>query len=134
MSTIRPDHADQGLDSSPEGIGDDPLSLAFAACAPARGPRRCPVSAVPVDDDLVWITPVPAVQPGAARVSSPAALVHLSVLLAQDLAAAQGAALEAAFIEAELVDAAARAVAGYLDDLPDLPLVGEPFGGEEGTD
>jgi hypothetical protein len=32
------------------------------------------------------------------------------------------------------VDAAARAVAGYLDDLPDLPLVGEPFGGEEGTD
>ena len=32
------------------------------------------------------------------------------------------------------VDAAARAVAGYLEDLPDLPFVGEPFGGEEGTD
>ena len=54
--------------------------------------------------------------------------------LAQDLAAAQGAALETAFDEADLIDAAARAVAGYLDDLPDLPLVGEPFGGEEGTD
>ena len=43
-------------------------------------------------------------------------------------------ALETAFDEADLIDAAARAVAGYLDDLPDLPLVGEPFGGEEGTD
>ncbi len=40
----------------------------------------------------------------------------------------------AALDEAELIDAAARAVASYLEDLPDLPLVGEPFGGEEGTD
>lgn len=133
MSTIRR-HADHGPDPCPVGIGDDPLSLALDACAPARGPRCGPVAAVPVDDDLVWITPVPAVRPGAARASSPAALVHLSVLLAQDLAAAQGVPLAQAFMEAELVDAAARAVAGYLDDLPDLPLVGEPFGGEEGTD
>ena len=54
--------------------------------------------------------------------------------LAQDLAAARGAAPETAFDAADLIDAAARAVAGYLEDLPDLPLVGEPFGGEEGTD
>jgi hypothetical protein len=109
-------------------------SPALSACAPVRGPRRRPVAAVAVDDDLVWVLPMPAVEPGAARASSPAALVHLCVQLAQDLAAATGAALESAFTDAELVDAAARAVAGYLEDLPDLPFVGEPFGGEEGTD
>lgn len=106
----------------------------LSACAPVPGPRRRPVVAVAVDDDLIWVLPIPAVEPGAARASSPAALVHMCVQLAQDLAEANGAALEAAFFEAELVDAAARAIAGYLDDLPDLPLVGEPFGGEEGTD
>jgi hypothetical protein len=109
-------------------------SPAIRWCRPARGPRRRPVLAVVVDDDLVWVAPVPTAAIGAARRSSAAALVHLQVLLAQEHAAACGEALEAAFAEAELVDAAARAVAGYLDDLPDLPLVGEPFGGEEGTD
>ena len=106
----------------------------FFSCTPARGPRRRPVRPVAVDDELVWIVTVPLVDHASARPPSPAALVHLSVQLAQDLAAADGAALETAFDEADLIDAAARAVAGYLDDLPDLPLVGEPFGGEEGTD
>ena len=110
------------------------LALTVAACTPAPGPRRRPVAAVAVDDDLVWVTDVPAVPLGACRAPSPAALIHLCVRLAQDLADAGGLALESAFAEAELVDAAARAVAGYLDDLPDLPFVGEPFGGEEGTD
>jgi hypothetical protein len=104
------------------------------SCTPARGPRRLPVRSVAVDDELVWIVTVPLADQADARPASPAALVHLSVQLAQDLAAAQGAALETAFDEADLIDAAARAVAGYLEDLPDLPLVGEPFGGEEGTD
>ena len=113
---------------------DGGLALPVSACAPAPGPRRRPVAAVAVDDDLVWVTDVPAVPLGAVRAPSPASLVHLSVQLAQELAAARGLALETAFAEAELVDAAARAVAGYLDDLPDLPFVGEPFGGEEGTD
>jgi hypothetical protein len=92
------------------------------------------VVAVQVDDELVWVAPAPTAACGEARRSSPAALVHLHVLLAQEYAAACGEALEAALAEADLIDAAARAVAGYLDDLPDLPLVGEPFGGEEGTD
>lgn len=108
-------------------------SLSPTTCTPAPGPRRRPVTAVPVDDELVWVTVVPTLELAAARAPSPAALVHLWVQLAQDLADA-GGALESAFAEAELVDAAARAVAGYLDDLPDLPFVGEPFGGEEGTD
>ena len=118
----------------PSCLTVDHPSASLAACAPAAGPRRRPVSAVPVDDELIWVTAVPTVELAAARAPSPAALVHLSVRLAQQLAAVSGAALEATFAEAELVDAAARAVAGYLDDLPDLPLIGEPFGGEEGTD
>ncbi len=112
--------------------GGSPLSL--AGCTPVPGPCRRPVAAVAVDDELVWVTAVPTVAVGVARAPSPAAFVHLCVRLALDLAAAGGDALEAALTEADLVDAAARAVAGYLDDLPDLPLVGEPFGGEEGTD
>ena len=120
--------------------------LCLLSAVLARGPRpRLPPALRPggragdrvvrglVDDDLAWVIAAHA-DWRTARAPSPAALVHLSVQLAQDLAAAQGAALETAFAEAELVDAAARAVAGYLDDLPDLPLVGEPFGGEEGTD
>jgi hypothetical protein len=115
-------------------INSPGASVALASCAPVRGPRRRPVAAVPVDAELVWVTPVPALPPGAARRSSPAALVHLHFQLAQELVAAGSDAEVAALCDADLVDAAARAVAGYLDDLPDLPLVGEPFGGEEGTD
>jgi len=107
---------------------------AHSSCPPVRGPRRRPVRPVIVDDDLVWVIEVPVIESVAARTASPAALVHLSVQMARTLAAAGGEALEAAFAEADLVDAAARAVAGYLEDLPDLPFVGEPFGGEEGTD
>jgi hypothetical protein len=115
--------------------GGDALPAAPAGCClPVRGPSRRPVAAIAVDDELVWVAPLPTAACGAARRSSPAALVHLQVQLAQERAAAFGEALEAVFAEAALIDAAARAVAGYLDDLPDLPLVGEPFGGEEGTD
>jgi len=113
---------------------DAGFSLTVCDCTPVPGPRRRPVAGVAVDDDLVWVTAVPTVPLGTSRAPSPATLVHLCVRLAQDLAAAGGLALETAFAETELVDAAARAVAGYLDDLPDLPFVGEPFGGEEGTD
>jgi hypothetical protein len=110
------------------------LGPPFGSCSPVRGPRRRPVSVVAVDDELVWVAPVPTAACGAARPSSPAALIHLQVRLAEEWAAACGEELEAALAEADLVDAAARVVAGYLEDLPDLPLIGEPFGGEEGTD
>ena len=116
------------------GLVTDPPAASLAGCTPVAGPRRRPVAAVPVDDELVWITVVPTAEPAAARAPSPAALVHLCVRLAHQLAAADGAALAAALTEAELVDAAARVVSGYLEDLPDLPFIGEPFGGEEGTD
>lgn len=108
--------------------------FAPGSCIAARGPRRRPVLVVAVDDELVWVAPAPTAALGAARRSSPAALVHLRLQLAEEQAVACGEALEAALTEIELIDAAARVVAGYLEDLPDLPLVGEPFGGEEGTD
>jgi hypothetical protein len=92
------------------------------------------VVAVRVDPDLVWVTPAPTAACGAARRASPAALVHLGLQLAEEWAAAGGETLDGSLAQADLIDAAARVVAGYLDDLPDLPLVGEPFGGEEGTD
>ena len=122
------------MPTSPSTPSGAPLALAPASCTPVRGPRRRPVTAVPVDADLVWVMPVPAAAPGAARRSSPAALVHLHVQLVRELVDAGCGPEAAALNEAELIDLAARAVAGYLDDLPDLPLVGEPFGGEEGTD
>ncbi len=106
----------------------------LSSCTPARGPRRRPVTAIAVDDELVWVAPRPTAACGAARRSSPAALVHLQVQLAEEYAALCGEAVLTAWAEADLIDAAARAVAGYLEDLPELPLVGEPFGGEEGTD
>ncbi len=120
-------------DLSAEPAAAEP-SGSLASCTPVPGPHRRPVSALPVDAELVWVTAIPTHQLAAARASSPAALVHLCVQLALHQAAADGIAIEAALAEAELVDAAARVVAGYLDDLPDLPFVGEPFGGEEGTD
>jgi len=89
---------------------------------------------VVVDDELAWVLAAPLLEPAATRPSTLAVLVHLSMQLACELAAARGAAANAAVPDADLVDAAARAVAGYLDDLPDLPFIGEPFGGEEGTD
>jgi hypothetical protein len=112
-----------------------PACADLASCTPVRGPRRRPVAAIPVDTDLVWVMPVPAAAAGAARRSSPAALVHLHLQLVRQQAVAAGCDPESAALgDEDLIYAAARAVAGYLDDLPDLPLVGEPFGGEEGTD
>lgn len=124
--------APQSRGSGRPDDGDLP-SPPLSACVPVRGLRSRPVTGIAVDDDLVWVAPVPMAAAGAARTSSPAALLHLSVLLTHEHAVAHGV-LEAPITEAELVDAAARLVAGYLDDLPELPLVGEPFGGEEGTD
>jgi hypothetical protein len=118
----------------PPGGGFLPAHLLIASCTPARRLSGRPVVVVPVDDELVWVAPAPTAALGSARRSSPAALVHLQVRLAQEHAAARGETLEAALADADIIAAAARAVAGYLDDLPDLPLVGEPFGGEEGTD
>lgn len=90
--------------------------------------------AVAVDDELLWVTPVRTHLLGAARPSSRGTLVHLGLQMATHLALAQGIPLEAVYPDDDLVHAAAEAVAEYLADIPPLPFIGEPFGGEEGTD
>lgn len=94
--------------------------------------RRGPLRLVPVDNELVWIASAPVAESAAARPACTNSLIRLRALLAAELAAASGGGAAAA--EAALIDAAARVVADYLEDLPDLPLIGEPFGGQEGTD
>ena len=96
-------------------------------------PRR-PLAAVVVDDELTWIVQMPTMAMATALAASPEALAQLAADLDRERAATLGAGLEAAWVEAGLVDAAARMVSAYLEDLPDLPLIGEPFGGEEGSD
>ena len=95
-------------------------------------PRR-PLAAVAVDDELTWIVHMPTIAIATALAASPEALTQLAADLDRELAAARGGG-EGAWLEAGLIDAAARMVSAYLEDLPALPLIGEPFGGEEGSD
>ena len=94
-----------------------------------RAARRRPVRLVSVDDTLAWVVPRPELEPGSTSAPSADALLRLSMQFDDCLSLAHHAVLSA-----ELLDAAARIIGLHLSDLPDLPLVGEPFGGEEGTD
>jgi len=121
--------------STPGAAGNDPAA-GLRSCAPVQGPGRYPVEPVVVDGDLVWVVRAPAQRLGVARPPTRPALFELSLDLEIDCAATRGAALTALFRD-DALDAAARTVAerlAGLPDLPDLPFVGEPFGGEEGTD
>ena len=84
---------------------------------------------VTVDAQLCWVVHVPEVLAGAARASSAA---HLALL---------GAELDATQVAADdderadfMLGAIARAVIEVLTEPPELPFIGEPFGGEGGTD
>lgn len=82
-----------------------------------------------VDDELCWRLRVPQLVPWQSREASPAALSELGGALDAQLAAAELAPLAASIV--------ARVVAGLACDeppLPPLPFIGEPFGGEGGTD
>ena len=84
---------------------------------------------VPVDAQLHWVVRVPEVLVGATRASSPAQLARLGA----ELDAVQAAVHEAAR-HSILVGAITRAVVELLSEPPELPFIGEPFGGEHGTD
>lgn len=86
-------------------------------------------AAVIVDHELTWVVPLPEVGVGAVLTASPRSLQRLG-----DVLDAQARSSRRDGYAAGVVDAAARIVAAYLSDLPDLPFIGEPFGGEEGTD
>jgi len=114
-------------------LQENPVNGALGGRA-TEGHRPAPVGArrptvpVVVDDDLIWLVPVPELSIAAAHASSARALSRLSAALDRQLASATAAP------DTSLVDVAARLVAACLRDLPDLPYIGEPFGGVEGTD
>ena len=84
---------------------------------------------VPVDAQLHWVVRVPEVLAGATRPSSTAQLARL----AAELDALQFAADAAARADV-MVGVITRAVIEHLGEPPELPFIGEPFGGEGGTD
>jgi len=84
---------------------------------------------VAVDAQLHWVLRVPELLTGATRASSAAQLACLG---------AEFEALEVTVDEAAradvMVGAVARVVVELLGEPPELPFIGEPFGGEGGTD
>ena len=85
--------------------------------------------AVAVDEQLLWIVRVPEVPAGATCASSVAQLARL------------GAELDASHLTAHgvlrtdiAVGVITRAVLESLCEPPELPFIGEPFGGEGGSD
>jgi hypothetical protein len=84
---------------------------------------------VPVDAQLHWVVRVPEVLAGAARASSAAQLARLGA----EFDALQVTPDEAARADI-MVGAITRAVLEFLSEPPELPFIGEPFGGEGGTD
>ena len=84
---------------------------------------------VPVDAQLHWVVRVPEVLAGATRASSAAQLARLGA----EFDAMQVTPDEAARADI-MVGAITRAVLEFLSEPPELPFIGEPFGGEGGTD
>ena len=84
---------------------------------------------VVVDAQLHWIVRVPEVLAGAARAASASQLARLGA----ELDALQVTAAEAARADIVL-GAITRAVLESLSEPPELPFIGEPFGGEGGSD
>jgi hypothetical protein len=88
---------------------------------------------ITVDAQLLWIVPVPEVQAGVARAASREQLAALCGELDALQVSSPGAGHT--FGDAGAwVDAIALAVFESLSEPPDLPFIGEPFGGEGGTD
>jgi hypothetical protein len=86
---------------------------------------------VRVDDELHWVVVVPESVPAATRFASRTAVSEALERLEVVERSLQGDAA---------IDVAARAVAAFLralpvgPELPELPFIGEPFGGQGGTD
>ena len=87
-----------------------------------------PVTSLVVDEELVWIVPLPAVSAAEVRPASPQHALELADLLDCELEAVR---------QHRFLVQALHHIAGATDsaaELPPLPFIGEPFGGEEGTD
>ena len=88
-----------------------------------------PSITVAVDAQLHWVVRVPEVLAGATRASSAVQLANLGA----DFDAMQVTPGEAARADL-MVGVITRAVIEFLGEPPELPFIGEPFGGEGGTD
>ncbi|HEY5386474.1 MAG TPA: hypothetical protein VIL79_01090 [Thermoleophilia bacterium] len=84
---------------------------------------------VVVDAQLRWVLRVPEALAGATRTSSAAQLA----LLKAEFDALQ-VALDDAAAAQMMVEAIMHTVLESLGAPPELPFIGEPFGGEDGTD
>ena len=90
-----------------------------------------PPAFVHVDEQLCWVVPVPECVLGSARSATPEHIARARAgfdAAADDLTRHRRPRLD------DLAALAARLALSALADLPELPFVGEPFGGEEGTD
>jgi hypothetical protein len=88
---------------------------------------------VTVDAQLLWIVRVPEAEAGVARAASREQLAAFCGELDALQAAIAGAGHT--FGDAGAwVGAITLAVLESLDEPPALPFIGEPFGGEDGTD
>lgn len=90
-----------------------------------------PSALVSVDDQLLWVVHTPESPAGAARAATPE---HIRDALAGLDALAAGLDDDPHPHLTDLAALAARLALRALADLPDLPFIGEPFGGEDGTD
>jgi len=84
---------------------------------------------VAVDAQLHWVLRVPELLTGATRASSAEQLARLGA----EFDALHVSAYEAMRSDI-MVGAMARVVVELLSEPPELPFIGEPFGGEGGTD
>jgi hypothetical protein len=86
-----------------------------------------PRAIVTVDEQLLWLIALPETPAGATCPASPASLDLLGARLdAIGRAANDDATWVTGAVTAALVE--------WLRELPELPFIGEPFGGVEGTD
>jgi hypothetical protein len=88
---------------------------------------------VTVDAQLLWIVRVPELQAGVARAASREQLGAFCAEFDALQAALPGGGYGVGEPGASL-DAVALAVFELLREPPELPFIGEPFGGEEATD
>lgn len=88
---------------------------------------------VTVDAQLLWIVRVPELQAGVARAASREQLA----IFCGELEAVKAAFPDDGYTAGAAcawVGAITRAVLEALGEPPELPFIGEPFGGEDGTD
>jgi hypothetical protein len=86
-------------------------------------------TAVAVDHELLWVVTIPEVAHGAARASSSEQLASFARQF-EALARPVGDDDQIAAI----VAGAVRSALTLLGEPPELPFIGEPFGGTGGTD